>query len=214
MTRHLAHPLLALALLLPGCDRIQALIDGDTPASGSADASASEGEKKWDPSSSDPPPAAEPPHGSWIAFESQEGRFKAQFPRSPQTETSQTPTAVGNLDMITYSAQNGEVYYAVATADYPADMVKASDPAKILDGARDGAAANVNGKLTSEKQIDVNGHKGRRINITASMQGIDLVLDAVLILVENRLFQAIVVHPTTQSVDADIEHFLTSFAPA
>lgn len=202
-------------MVLPGCDRIQALVDGDTPA-GESPATPREGdknEKAWDPASAEPPPPAEPPHGSWITFESQEGRFNAQFPRSPKTETAPTPTAVGTVDMITYSAQDGDVYYAIATADYPAAMVKASDPASILDGARDGAAANISGKLTSEKQIDVNGHKGRRINITASLQGIDLVLDLVLVLVENRLFQAIVVHPASQNADADIEHFLTSFTP-
>jgi hypothetical protein len=208
------HVFLALVLLVPGCDAVNDLLgkkDGGAPSS-TAPATKEE-DKKWEPGGSAPPPAAEPPAGSWIAFESKEGAFKAEFPSSPKTESSQVPTAGMTVDMVTYSAEQNEVYYAVATTDFPDAIVSAKPAAVLLDGARDGAVANIGGKLKEEKQIEVDGNAARRLVITGNAQGVELVVDSVLFLKGNRLYQAIAVRPATKDASAEITKFLDSLHP-
>jgi hypothetical protein len=219
------HVFLALVLLVPGCDAVNDLLGkkdaGTAPSSSSAEPAAKAEDKKdakqedakWEPGGVTPPPAAEPPTGSWIAFESNEGGFKAEFPSSPRTETSQVPTAGISVDMVTYSAELNDMYFAVATTDFPDAIISAKPAAVLLDGARDGAVANIGGKLKEEKQIEVDGNAARRLVITGSTEGIELVVDSVLFIKGKRLYQGIVVRPANKDGGTDVQKFLDSLHP-
>ncbi len=216
---------LALALSAAACDR-----GGDEVAKPSPEAAAEPGKQaaaepaKKEASSPDgsqatPPEApvtAEPGTGAtipgWIVYESKEGRFVVELPSTPERSTVPVPTAVGNLDLESYMAQQGEDVFMVMTVDYPADIVAGADPQGMLDGARDGAVANVAGTLASEKQLTIDGHPARRLRITGRSQGIDVTLDATLCLAGNRLYQVIAssatgLDPTT------LDRFMASFQP-
>lgn len=203
---------LAFVLLVSGCDLLNKKDDGSTPTS--SDPAKSE-DKKWEVGAGTPPPPAEPPTGSWLAFESKEGAFKAEFPKAPSTESSQVPAAAGiTVQMVTYAAELDDAYYAVATTDFPDEVVNAKPPAVLLDGARDGAVANIAGKLKEEKQIEVDGNPGRRLAITGTTEGMELHVDSVIFLKGKRLYQAIVVRPATKDLTAETKRFLDSLHPA
>jgi hypothetical protein len=221
MHRHAGSILLVL-LVAAGCDRLldrnepapstAAPSTTTTPAAAPGAAATPGGTPAWDPSSGTPPPKAAPPQGTWLAFESAAGKFKAEFPKAPTTESAPLAVQGMNLEMTTYSVEDSGIYYAVATVDYPSNLTPV--PAKVLDGARDGAVANIQGKLAKETQIEVDGSPGRRITIEAAAGGIEMVVDSVLVLVGHRLYQAIVVRPKPPTADENVTRFLGSLHPA
>jgi hypothetical protein len=206
-----------LVLLAPGCDFLDKAKGGDSGSeakSAAAEVSAkSESKEEWKAGTNTPPPPAEPPAGSWIGFESKEGGFKAEFPSSPKTESTQMPVANVTVEMVTYSAELDDVYYAVATTDFPEEIVSAKPPAVLLDGARDGAVANIGGKLKEEKQIEIDGNAARRIVITGNAEGHELVVDSVIFLKDKRLYQGIVVRPAGKEATTEVNRFLDSLHP-
>lgn len=158
-----------------------------------------------------PPPPAEPPKGDWLAFESDEGRYAVEFPRAPKRTSMPVPTAVGEVEAISHEVEMDDAYYAVAIIDYPADFVAEADPQQMLDGARDGAVANIGGELISERQLTLAGAPSRRLQIRATVEGHQIQLDAIHCVIGERLFQAVVTYAPGTSVDS--ERFLNSFAP-
>lgn len=215
--RHLPVLFAPLLLLAPACGMLEDVLEeGKRAAQEQVEneiAAELDQAAEWDPASGEAPPPASGPGGAWVDFESKEGRFTAQFPMSPQTETMPTPTAIGNIDQKMFTVTKGDAYYAVAIADYPEELVKQGDTAGMLDGARDGAVANVSGKLAKEEQIEVEGYPGRKIQVIATVQGVSLELDAVLCLAGNRLYQSIVARPSGSVPDAEVERFINSMKP-
>lgn len=157
-------------------------------------------------------PAETPPAAAGVPFESKEGKFSAVFPSAPEASTLPTPTALGNIDQKMFSVSKGDAFFAASFADYPAEAMKGQDLKKILDGARDGAAQNIQGKVTSESEIKIGAHTGRDVRIEATVQGISVVANIRFYLVENRLYQMLVVRPGAAGVsDDEVKQFLDSF---
>lgn len=153
--------------------------------------------------------AAGGPEG-WVDFESADGGFKAQFPKTPKTQTIPTPTPAGNIDQTMIMADDNGISYGVSFADYPEEATKATPIETMLDGARDGAVANINGTLKSEKQIKLGEFDGRELEVTANAAGQDVVVHQRMYVVNNRLYQLIVVRlASAESKDQD---FFNSFA--
>ena len=206
---------LAFLLLTSGCDLLNKKDAGPTPTPTPSEPAKADDDKKWAVSDGTAPPPAEPPTGSWLAFESKEGAFKAEFPKAPSTESSQVPGGPGiTVEMVTYAAELDDAYYAVATTDFPDAIINAKPAAVLLDGARDGAVANITGKLKEEKQIEVDGNPGRRLAITGNTEGMELLVDSVIFLKGKRLYQAIVVRPATKDITAETTRFLDSLHPS
>ena len=104
--------------------------------------------------------------GPWKEFTSKEGGFTVLMPGTPKEQTQKFATQVGDIEakMFQLEAKPGQAY-VMAYADYPEAVVKKSNPDKILDGARDGAAKKINGKVASEKKITLEKHPGREVEI-------------------------------------------------
>jgi hypothetical protein len=117
-------------------------------------------------------------------------------------------TAVGPIDAHMFVASpDPNIAYIVSYSDYPEEMVKKSDPQKMLDGARDGAAKNVNGKIESEKKIKIDGHPGRDFVIaTERFQIRDRIY-----MVGSRLYQVMLVGSKDVISGKDAEKFIESF---
>jgi hypothetical protein len=142
---------------------------------------------------------------------SKEGKFLVLLPKNPETQSSNVATALGDIKITTLSGQIKEVFYAAAYADYPAEAVKNADTDKLLDGARDGAVSNVNGKLMKETKLTLGDAKypGREILV----QGPDGKFWARqrMYLVGNRLYQTIVVGSETDVKSKTSDSFFKSF---
>lgn len=125
----------------------------------------------------------------------------------PVTKTEEkVPTEVGEITATIwmYEASN-ENAWMVGMNDYPKGVLHV-DPNVVLDGARDGAVGNVNGKLLSEKKITVDGWPGRELVIAAE----GLKTHARVVLVGDRLVQALVVTAEDSTQTADVRTYLDS----
>lgn len=144
----------------------------------------------------------------WKEFNSNECRCSALFPGTPQSKTQGMQTKVGTLEAKMFMLEMPSAFYAMAYVDYPKDAVAKGAPDELLNGARDGAVGNVKGKLVSETKITMNGAPGRELRIEAPG---DLNLTARIYLVNQRLYQVLVVAPKAKEGEAEAKKFLDSF---
>ena len=110
-----------------------------------------------------------------------------------------------------FLAEQGQESWAVVYADYPEEVVQASDPDAMLDGAVAGAASNVGGEVVSKAEIALDGSPGRECTISLVQNGQDMVLRARIFLVGNRLYQIMVIVPKGEENSQEIDSFLQSF---
>jgi len=137
------------------------------------------------------------------------GRFTVQMPPQPKEQTSKVNTAVGPIDLHNFVCEpDPNTAYIVCYSDYPEEMIKKSDSQKVLDGVRDGAVKNVNGKLDWEKKITIDSHAGRDFAFKAErFEGRNRVY-----LVNARLYQMVLIGPSKDFITSkDAQRFLDSF---
>ena len=100
-------------------------------------------------------------------YTSDEGGFSVSFPGSPAQDAQNVNTPVGAIVMHTFLIEKSDYAYMVAYSDYPESLVSQTPADAILSGARDGAVANVQGRLVSETFISLQGYLGREMLIEA-----------------------------------------------
>lgn len=146
------------------------------------------------------------------AFASEAGQFSIAAP-APFEETQQSvETPVGPVEIHTFTAEAEDTAYVVAYSDYPPEIVDQTDPQVLLDSSRDGAVNNLGGTLVNEEVIDLEGNPGRSLEISATAnQGQMATINSRIYLVDNRLYQVLVVAPEGQSTPEASETFLDSF---
>lgn len=146
----------------------------------------------------------------WSRFESPEGRFAVEVPLEPTLRTRPVETAAGAIDLHLYVLEDDRHSYMASYSDYPEAIVASSTPDAMLDGARDGAALNIQGSVEEEREIALDGHPGRAVLLTDSTG--ELVLDLRLYLVGARLYQVGVLSERRDRGGEPAERFLGSFA--
>ncbi len=97
---------------------------------------------------------------TWEEFSSSEGAFSILMPGAPTEHTNTVNTAVGPIDAYFFLLEQKDIAYMVGYSDYPDTVVQKTNPDAILEGARNGAVANVQGKLLKELIISLNGYPG------------------------------------------------------
>src|SRR5262245_40888904 len=106
--------------------------------------------------------AADPPE--WKEFASKEGRFKVLMPEKPKQNKVETESDFGKGVMHMNVAQAGKAMYAANYCDFPG-AIKNVQLKQLYDSSRDGAVANMAGRLSSEKDIKLGESAGREIRI-------------------------------------------------
>ena len=146
-----------------------------------------------------------------------EGGFTAQMPGTPNRQTQSVDTAGGKIDITMLSTTKGNEAYIVGYNDIPASIAAIADanPETFLNNARDGAVRNVNGKVTSEHAITIDGHPGKEFTgdgtspDDAKQEG---TFTARVYWVNPRLYQVLYVRPKTSSAPSENgQKFLDSF---
>jgi hypothetical protein len=156
---------------------------------------------------------AETPPGerAWKDFISPDGRFTVQFPGTPKQASQTQTTKLGPLDAKVFLLELPDGLYAVWYVDYPREALARNRPDELLDGARDGAVANVKGKLAGETKITQNGFPGRELRIEVTTRKGVAAATVRLYFVKERLYQAIVVMDKAREAQTEIRKFLDSF---
>jgi hypothetical protein len=145
----------------------------------------------------------------WKDFSSAECRCSAQFPGMPQQRTQPLQSKHGSVEskMIILDVP-GTAFFALSYIDYSKEAAAKARPDENLDDARDAALGYVKGKLRDETKITMNGYPGRELKIDAPG---NMVVNARMYLVKERLYQAIVVLPKSREASGDAKKFLESF---
>jgi len=149
----------------------------------------------------------------WQPFESNKGAFKAEFPGEPTATHDTIKTEAGDIAYHSYmtEVEGGSIAMGVSYNEY-SDAVLKADPKVVLDGGRDGAMSNLNGKLISETDISLNGHPGREFTVTAGKGDSKLFYHTRVFLVKKKLYQLQVVRVGQTPLDAaDVVRFFASF---
>ena len=144
------------------------------------------------------------------SFNSPEGKFSIMGPPQFQKNSQSIPTKVGNIELVTYTSSDSKsgTAFIVGYSDYPAELVKLSNPQKLLESAKNGQVSKTKGKLVSEKQISIQGYPGIEVQIASEM---GVTLYGRLYMIENRLYQILSAVPSSQKLDNEIAQYLESF---
>jgi hypothetical protein len=150
---------------------------------------------------------------NWQEYRSQSGRYSILMPDKPKEQTQSVDSAVGALEMHVASFEDRSGAYLVVYVDYPADLIRSGQANDVLDGAAQGGVANVNGKLARQQDFPLGTVPGREIEFDAPAQSAQPAthVKARYFLVENRLYQVMVVAQQNQGLPTDAQKFLDSF---
>ena len=111
------------------------------------------------------------------------------------------------------STINSAVYTPRQYNDIPAAIAAMADqdPTTFLNNARDGAVKNVNGKVTSERPVTIDGHPGKEF-IGDSTSPQEASFTARVYWVNPHLYQQLYIRPkTTSAASENGQKFLDSF---
>jgi peroxiredoxin len=146
-------------------------------------------------------------------FRSEAGGFYVYTPASmtEEVQSVDVPNA-GTIATHMFSGDRNNISYFVAYADFPEDLIAQSDPEKMLDGSVNGAVGNVNGVLVGQSKISLSGNPGREILANAKLpNGQDATLKAHIYLVQNRLYQVLILSLKGQVSNDVMMQYLDSF---
>jgi outer membrane lipoprotein-sorting protein len=113
-----------------------------------------------------PPPGDENP--VWSEFHSEEGRFKLLMPTKPMAQTLTLETAQGQIVHHGFTAARGGLICIIDYADLPKPLIDPTTMKLLFDQARDEFLKTMEGKLSGETTISIEGHPGREVRIAFS----------------------------------------------
>jgi hypothetical protein len=139
-------------------------------------------------------------------FTSKEGKFAAKFPGEPKTLNQKA----SGLDMTVTMVEKGKTGFGVIYADLPEGAAKL-EPAKLLDGAQNGAVTKGNAKVTKSADLKykANGKEFPAREFLAERD--DQTIRVTLILVDLRLYQVLVVGEKAVVTGKEADEFFKSF---
>jgi hypothetical protein len=144
----------------------------------------------------------------WAEFTSKEGRFKVQMPGTPRQKSE----FAAGVDLRMFVVEQTGGAYVVAYADLPILERETAQQTQIrLDGARDGCIRNVNGSLTNETRITLEGKFPGR-DIKANLPEKKGLMRNKIFVVNQRFYQVLVIGPPEWTNSAEAKKFMESFA--
>jgi hypothetical protein len=143
----------------------------------------------------------------WAEFRPEGVGYSIEMPGEWSIETQDISTAVGVVKASIATVTLADRAYMSMYNSYPEDAVRGRPVTSMLDGARDGAIANVKGKLRSEQKILISNLPGRFIVIDAPN---NIVLAMQVFLMRNTLIQGVVAGPAGVESESDTKRMLGS----
>lgn len=143
-------------------------------------------------------------------FESKDGRFAVAFPDKPTTRTNKAPSGV---EMTLTALERGGSAYMVIFADLPADAVKKSKANDLLDNGEKGLVNNFKGRVTKSQNVEFGKQKfpGREIFADVTSDKNELQLRLMIVIVDARLYQVVMLGPRGTVLGKDGDRFFESF---
>jgi hypothetical protein len=147
---------------------------------------------------------------AWSEFRSAEGRFVVTMPATPTPDVKTTDTAVGKIQMHSFSIETPAIYCSVAYYDVPTELPLEQSADKFLDSTCDGFVQG--GKLSEKvgrRAITLDGHPGRELMGETPDGG--FVLLARYYVVGKRVYLVMTGVPVGDGASPQVSKFLGSF---
>ncbi len=143
---------------------------------------------------------------SWKLFSHKEANLSVMMPETPKEESSVEKTVAGDITLWQASVIQESKAYFVSYSDMPKSTWK-GDPKKMLEGARDGAAQRVKGKVVADREIKLAGkYPGREFKVVVDK----MELTQRVYLVKHRLYQVNMGCLVGTCTTAEIQEYLSS----
>jgi hypothetical protein len=102
---------------------------------------------------------------------SQDG-ITVDMPGKPTKQAQDIPSAAGKATGQMFTLDKGSEAYILAYHEFPAALSSLNiDPKMILNNASDGAVKNIDGKVTSQRDITNGSYPGKEIVGSGSKEG-------------------------------------------
>lgn len=143
------------------------------------------------------------------------------MPSAPKEDIKKVPTAVGELIMYmalleSEDENDDNMLYMSAFSEYPADKISSDLSKESLDrffqGAAEGSAKNMNGKVTSITVENYKEYPGRHIVSQVNLGGMDFLALQRLILVKNRFYMLQTLTKKDKEDNSNTKRFFESFS--
>lgn len=143
----------------------------------------------------------------WITVTG-DGKFTVQMPSVPKEETVMVATEIGQVPMHIYTSAIGDDFaYLVFYSDLEKTLLSRTTPQKFLQSGQDGAVKKTKTTLRNSQQIQL----GRWPGVSFVADNAQFVYTSNTYLVDNRLYQLVVVSKNGASNEQPSAKFFASF---
>jgi hypothetical protein len=140
-----------------------------------------------------------------------ENGITVEMPGQPEKQAQSIPSPVGPATGQMLTLDKGAEAYILAYHDFPAAISNLNiDPKVLLKSSADGAVRNVNGKITSEREVTAGPHPGREIIGEGNKDGKDIEFMVRLYWAKPRLIQTLYLNEKGKGDKANGTKFLDS----
>jgi hypothetical protein len=161
------------------------------------------------PSQQPPPPQiVEYNDKAWKMFSSPDGGFTVLMPGTPVKSGELLTSDSGPLAHYSHTLKTSMAEYGVSYADFPYAI---NDPAQIkasFDSGRDALLADMKLRLTSERDLTIDGFPGRQI--VAESENESYTFHDRFVAVNKRLYQVVIVVPRSKQKSPELSRFYDS----
>lgn len=147
------------------------------------------------------------PSSSWQTVTG-EG-FTISMPGTPGHDKDTVPSAAGPLPIHLYTLSEGYEGFITGYTEYPDYIFTSANPEDLMDSAQNGAISNVQGEVTSQRSITLDGNPGREIVGTSPSKNIAFTVR--IYLVRPRMYMLLYTqYGKEKTISASGERFLDS----
>lgn len=140
-----------------------------------------------------------------------EGGVSVEMPGKPTKQSQDIPTGNTKATGQMLTLDKGSEAYVLAAHEFPAAIASLNiDPKLLLTGASDGAVRNINGKVTSQRDVSVGGHPGTEIIGEGNKDGKDVEFTIRMYWAKPRLIQTLYLSEKGKGDKANATKFLDS----
>jgi hypothetical protein len=150
---------------------------------------------------------AEGEKSAFKVYKHKAGKLEILMPGTPKEDSSVEKTVAGDITLWQASVILTSKAYFVSYSDMP-KSTWGGDVKKMLEGARDGAAQRVKGKVVADRAIKLAGkYPGREFKVVVDK----MELTQRVFLVEHRLYQVNMGCLAGSCTDTEVQDYLNSF---
>lgn len=140
-----------------------------------------------------------------------EGDLSVEMPGKPTKQSQDIPTGAGKATGQMLTLDKGAEAYVLAFHDFGSTVGNLPiDPKVLLKGASDGAVKNIDGKVTSQRDVNVGGHPGTELIGSGSKDGKDIEFTIRMYWAKPRLIQTLYLSEKGKGDKSNATKFLDS----